>query len=288
MRAGAWALGWVAAGGLAVGGFAGLAGPALGQGGTAPVPLAPHRAVYELSLLRSQGARSVEGASGRIALEFSGDACDGYTLKFRQLSVLSSTETGTRTVDARADTFESPGADLFRFRTETQAEGAQGSLVDGTATRETGKEVTVRLSQPGRTSFTLPEAPLFPTGHLIKLLETARAGERTLAAPVYDGSGDGRKVYDTLAVIGPAADPAETRAVEAPLKGTATAGLRRWPMRLSYFAPGEGDRTPVYVMAVDLYEDGVSGALQIDYGEFALQGALTDFAPLPAGNGCRR
>ena len=41
------------------------------------IQLVPHRAVYDLSLTRSTGSRGVESATGRIAMEFGGDACDG-------------------------------------------------------------------------------------------------------------------------------------------------------------------------------------------------------------------
>ena len=44
--------------------------------------------------------------------------------------------------------------------------------------------------------------PLFPTAHMKRLIAAARAGDRPLNVKVFDGSDDGRKVYDTLAVIG--------------------------------------------------------------------------------------
>src|SRR5690242_2016562 len=66
----------------------------------APVVLAPHRAVYDLSLARSDGSsKGVESARGRIAMEFAGDACDGYTQKYRQVTVLDTSEGGPRTLD---------------------------------------------------------------------------------------------------------------------------------------------------------------------------------------------
>lgn len=271
----------LAVGVLVLGWLAGAAGPAGAEEG-APPRLAAHRAVYDLSLARSGGSRGVEGASGRIAVEFSGDACEGYALKFRQVVSLASGETGTRTVDARSDTFESPAGDSFRFRSQSEAGTPADTLVDGTAARTGDGAVGVRLSEPAPARFALAQGTIFPTGHLVRLLRAARGGERTVTAPVYDGSGDGRKVYDTLAVIGGPIEPGAQPPVEAPLADSATAGLRRWPVRLSYFAPGEGDREPAYTMSFELYEDGVSRALSIDYGEFALNGDLTSFQALPA------
>ncbi len=54
----------------------------------APVMLVPHRAVYELALSRARDAAQVASVRGRILYDFDGNACEGYTLKFRQVSEL--------------------------------------------------------------------------------------------------------------------------------------------------------------------------------------------------------
>ena len=46
-------------------------------------------------------------------------------------------------------------------------------------------------------------------------------------------------------------------------------------MTLSYFTQGRGERTPIYTLSFDLYDNGVSGALKLDYGDFAILGDLT-------------
>ncbi len=45
-------------------------------------------------------------------------------------------------------------------------------------------------------------------------------------------------------------------------------------MTISYFEPGTGERTPTYVLGFELYENGVSRALRLDYGTFAMRGEL--------------
>src|SRR5471032_2729433 len=56
------------------------------------VLLVPHRAVYDLKLSKSHGSRGIQGVRGRILYDFSGNACEGYDLKFRQVSELDSEE----------------------------------------------------------------------------------------------------------------------------------------------------------------------------------------------------
>ncbi len=262
--------------------------PAWAQGApAAPRPvaqLAPHRAVYDLSLARAGGTRSVEGARGRIVFEFTGDACKGWSLNYRQVTMLESGETGTRLSDLRNTTQEAAGGRDFRFRTQTIADGRSAPAVEGRAER-TDAGVRVSLTAPRRDALTATGTVLFPSAQMRALIAAARAGERTLSVKVFDGSDDGRKVYDTLALIGP--QRAETETAEAPLRQGPMRAMARWPVTLSYFAPGEGERTPVYTLGFDLYENGVSGALRLDYGEFALRGETTRLDLLPESRDCK-
>ncbi|WP_288580886.1 cell envelope integrity EipB family protein [uncultured Methylobacterium sp.] len=273
------------------------------------VHLAPHRAVYDLSLSGSSGTRAVESARGRIVFDFTGDACKGYALQYRQVTVLESSESGSRTSDLRNTTFESGDGRSFRFRTQSDLNGKTTAPVDGNAERG-DKGLSVSLKQPKRGEMSVPGEVLFPAAHMKRLIEAARAGQSTVAVKVFDGSDDGRKVYDTLAVIGAqrasakpgtktetkpdaaGAQPADAPApkpvpVEAALRDGAMATMPHWPVTLSYFSPGEGERTPVYVLAFDLYENGVSAALRLDYGEFSLKGELSRIDLLPESKDCK-
>ena len=62
--------------------------PAWAQTASERVVLAPHRAVYDLVLDSTKPSGNIETAKGRIAFEFTGDACEGYALSFRQVTQL--------------------------------------------------------------------------------------------------------------------------------------------------------------------------------------------------------
>lgn len=251
-----------------------------------PVRLAPHRAVYDLSLAKSTGSRSVESARGRIAFDFTGDACAGYALKYRQVTVMESAETGTRTSDLRTATFEDGEGKALQFRTDSET-GSKKETVEGQAERQGETGITVRFKQPTRDSVSFSGNLVFPTAHMRRLIEIARAGGTTLNIKVFDGSEDGRKVYDTLAVIGRRIEPGNVGALEAAAHQEGLAKLARWPVTLSYFTAGEGERTPVYVLSFDMYENGVSRSLVLDYGDFALKGEMTKLELLPE-SACQR
>ncbi len=258
------------------------------QAQTAAVPLAAHRVVYDLTLAKGgSGAKGVDNARGRIAFDFLGDACEGYALTYRQVMVLESTEVGSRTSDLRTTTFESGDEKSFRFKTESEQQGGTGRKLDGDAERPIAGGLAVQLRQPKRESVALAGDVLFPSAHMKRLIAAARAGETTVNVKVFDGSDDGRKAYDTLGIIGRPVDLTAEQAVEAPLRNDAMSRMTRWPVTLSYFTPGDGERTPVYVISFELYENGVSRALRLDYGEFALKGEVARFDLVPA-SACQR
>jgi hypothetical protein len=252
----------------------------------AGVPLAAHRVVYDLSLAGATGSRGLEAARGRIAFDFLGDNCDGYALTYRQVTVLEGGEIGSRTSDLRTATFESGDGKSFRFKTESDTQGTPKKL-DGDAERSKDGVLAVRLKQPKSDRFTFGDGPVFPSDHMKRLIAAARAGETTMSIKIFDGSDDGHKVYDTLAVIGRKIEPGKDEGVEAALRTDSMRKLARWPVTLSYFDAGRGEQTPVYVISFELYDNGVSRALKLDYGEFALKGDVTRFELMPEKD-CQR
>jgi hypothetical protein len=51
---------------------------------------------------------------------------------------------------------------------------------------------------------------------------------------------------------------------------------------ISYFDAAKKDSAPEYVLSFDLYENGVSGSLKLDYGAFSLAAELTQLELLPS------
>jgi hypothetical protein len=51
----------------------------------------------------------------------------------------------------------------------------------------------------------------------------------------------------------------------------------RWPVRISYFdrATEGGERTPVYSIGFEMYENGISRSLSLDYGDFVVAGEMS-------------
>jgi hypothetical protein len=197
---------------------------------------------------------------------------------FRQITELQPTEGSARLSDMISGTFESLDASDFRFKVETKVDNAVAEAVDGKAHKKDSR-VSVDLSKPKRAHVDIDMPAFFPSEHLLHIINAARAGEALLEARVYDGTGSGEKAFDTLTVIG---KPISTPAVGKAAQTDALKGLKRWRAAVSYFESGKRDGQPIYVLSFDLYENGISGALSLDYGDFVLKGEMKELSIQPA------
>ena len=243
----------------------------------AGVVLTPHRAIYDLRLLRTRGKKDIEAVRGRILYDFSGSACAGYALNFRQVSELNSGENKTALSDLRANTWEEASAKRFKFSSENHLDDKTIDKVDGEAKRD-ADQVEVKLAQPKDKTFALEQAMVFPTEHMRRIIEAAQEGKTILELPVYDGSENGEKVYSTMTLIGREIAPNEKVPTDAAAGQAALASLKRWPVTISYFDRTDKKReeqTPVYSISFELYENGISRALSLDYEDFVIAGDMS-------------
>jgi hypothetical protein len=254
-------------------------GPAKAAAG---VPFLPHEALYDLNLVKSRGSNPVNSARGRILYNFSGSACEGYTSEFRQVSELEVGEEGkTMLSDLQSTSWEAADGKSYRFKIDSRSNNSDASPVDGIAER-TGDHITVKLKQPETKTFTLDGSTVFPTEQIRRIIAAAKDGKSLLELSVYDGSDNGEKVYNTLTVIGqPIPGDKQVASPDPSTTDDHMKSLTRWPVTVSYFdrdaKPKEGEQTPFYAMSFELFENGVSRKLVLDYNDFVISGALGKF-----------
>jgi hypothetical protein len=277
-------LGFVAM--FAAGAMVAAHGAARAQGPGASVSLAPHIAIYDLKLTSSRGKRAIESVRGRIVYDFSGSACDGYALNFRQVTELDSGEGKVALSDLRTATWEEGDGNSFRFQSQNFMDRQRISEVDGKADRAK-EDVAIKLSKPEDKKFSAGKV-VFPTEHMRLLIEAARAGKTLLEVAVYDGSESGEKIYQSLSVIGRRIAP-DKKPEDAAADKDALAGLPRWPVTISYFDKAEkkadnepSEQTPIYAITFEMYENGISRSLKLDYGDFVIDGKMSSLEVKPA------
>jgi hypothetical protein len=191
------------------------------------------------------------------------------------------------TTDLRATTWEDSAARTFRFNSQNYVDRKLKSSVDGRAERGNAA-VGINLSKPATKKFGAEARIFFPTDHMRRIIMAARSGQTILEGPLYDGSETGDKIYETLTVIGPAIEPEKSIPKDATGKDETLSKLRRWPINISYFdrigpkTKKTGEQTPVYGIRFELYENGVSRALTLDYNDFVVAGEMTSLEMRPA------
>ncbi len=253
-----------------------LSSSAAVAGSVAGHTLAPHRAIYDMKLGDTEEGSGIAALNGRMVYDFSGNACDGYSVSFRFVTRFQSADGGSQITDLQTSSFEEPATDSYRFLSKTFVDQELVEETRGVA--RTGADAkTVDLKEPSEKSLEINRDVLFPTEHLLGILQAAEQGVSFVAADIYDGAETGEKVYATTTVIGAKAlssVKAGTGEPDAPL-----AGLSYWPVTVAYFDPSKDDASgellPVYQLSFWLYQNGISGELKLDYGDFTIKGEMT-------------
>ncbi|BDA84242.1 ATP-binding protein [Aureimonas sp. SA4125] len=247
--------------------------------------LVPHRAVYELSLTRK--SFDLLGGIGRIAADVEIPACGRFDTDYRFVARFER-EDKTVVTDQQTVSVEDVAAGTFDFTTKTFVDNAPEAVLRGRAVNG-AKGTQVSIEEPERSKFDLPLS-VFPSAHTVALIENAKAGERFVQTPFFDGDIEEDMMLTTTAIITPTkpegsgSERAKTSTgehVDGKLHGIAS-----WRVTESYFdrhTDADGSGQPLYQTSYTLYENGISDDITIDNGDYAFAGSLSrlDLKPVP-------
>lgn len=269
---------------LAVAGLTGVLGSLLPLATAAGANgLAPHRAVYEITLVDARPGAGISELTGRMAYELTGSACAGYTQKMRFVTRTTNQEGETSVTDMRTSSWEDASGTRFRFENSQYRDQQRVEQTAGEAVRsKNAGEIRVELTRPKKRVIKLPVDTMFPIQHSSELLEMARSGRSVLSTDLFDASEKGEKIYATSAYIGSRHPPGYNKQLPPVPNGEALDGLASWPIALGYYEKGAEmeDAVPSYELSFLYFENGVSRRLLIDYGSFSIRGELQDLTML--------
>ena len=265
--------------------------PGLTQGAkdapAAAAPLAPltaralasHRGVYTLTLDRARENATIVDVSGAMLFEII-DACESWASRQRFTMTLRDREGTELETGSDYATLESMDGRTLRFSLTQVTQGAVSSRVVGQAELGPDGSGVARYSEPEAKELPIPPGTLLPNTHTIAALNAARAGQRLLVAPIFDGTtADGAQ--QTTPVMSPWQGPQPVP--EAP--SLSTLGSSR--MRIAFFEPdGEqagGARTPSYEVSLRYFENGVADDMIMDFGDFTVRAKLMKLEDAPGG-----
>ncbi len=250
----------------------------VGAAGAEAAEIAPHRALYEMTLGSARNDSGVVDARGTMAYEW-GETCDGWTVEQRYRLKMRYAEARDVDIASSLVTWESKDGSRYRFNQKQTRNGEVDQEVRGEAKLEgPGKGGVVEFSKPDQQTMQLEPGVLFPSAHTILLIDKAKAGETLVSRQVFDGSAEENAVQ-VSAVIGPKVTPSSADAKPSPL-------LQRpgWRMRLAFFPADPNAERPDYELGMRLLDNGISRDMVIDYGEYSIRARLDDIEPMPKPN----
>ncbi|TPN29917.1 cell envelope integrity EipB family protein [Mesorhizobium sp. B1-1-6] len=245
--------------------------------------LQAHRAVYDLTLKKADDRSGITGITGRMVYEFNGSACEGYTVKFRFVTQIATSD-NTKLTDQQTTTFEDAEGKTFSFVTKSFVDQNLDKEVKGVATKET-QGLKVDIDKPEKSSLELA-ATQFPTQHLVELIDKAEKGENFYQTNLFDGSEDANKVMSTTVVVGKRTD-ADKADPEAPALAK-LATDKYWPVDIAYFddSARNGEETPEFRISFKLHQNGITRDLTMDYGDFSMTGKLVNLSLFDQTKAC--
>lgn len=243
-------------------------GPAAGA-----VDLAPHRAIYSMKMGKIRVGSAIVDTRGAMYLEWA-RSCEGWTLTQRVRLQLIDSEGDSVDTDSSFSSWESENGLSYRFTVRNLRNGKVSDDLGGKATLAgKGEAGTAVFERPKGKKFDLPKGSIFPTEHVVQLIERAQAGENRLFRVVFDGASlDGP--LEVNAIIGSLIEgnkDAEEALTSRP----------SWNMRLAFFPVKALGSVPDYELGVRLFDNGVAEDFVLDYGDFTVLAKLEKIEALP-------
>ncbi len=237
--------------------------------------LAPHRAVYDVSLTKMTETEGVRGARGTMVFVIT-DRCDGYTLEATLNIDMAFASGVVNAIDQRYASWEAKNGRTSTFRLEVIENGRLSRSQRGRIELKGDRSGDAVLESEGITSFELPPGTLLSTSHLQSVLDGAQAGRRFLSAPVMDGALENGP-YRVTAVIG---EPQSERARALKNELHEIGRGPHWPVSMAYFLLDSNEGLPEFEVEVELMSGGITRAMTQDFGDFGLGFELVYVEPL--------
>lgn len=241
----------------------------------AAVEVAPHRAVYTLSLKKADAASGIAGADGKLEFIWA-DACELWTVEQRYALRLTYSDGGQDSDSDVAISFvtsEAKDGRHYRYFVRKDRGAEDDEEFRGDARLDNKGSGEAHFTKPQDTVVKLPTGTVFPSRHTIDVLTAAMAGETFLSRLVFDGGAVEASQLVTAAIGAP--HPANADETNPLLRG------RWWTTRLAFFTPSDNETKPDYELGMDLQENGVARAMTLDYGSFVVRATLDSLEKLP-------
>lgn len=238
--------------------------------------LAAHHAQYALTLENAHG--DVTAATGSMTYEVI-DACDGWAVQQRLELLLTNREGQDIQMISDYATWESKNGLKLHFRMKQSTDTATTQTTEGEAVLDhPGGPGEIRYSKPNQETKPLPAGTLFPMWHTATIVAGAEQGKRFLPLPLFDGTTENGPQDSFVIVVN----------WNKPQPFRLAASLSKLPsgrVHVAFFDHKSTTASPDYEVGMRYWENGVADDLRMDFGQFVMDGRLTQLK-LPPPRRC--
>lgn len=235
--------------------------------------IAPHRAIYRMTLKSARNSSKVADVQGSMLFEWA-DACDGWTTEQRFQLQFVYAEGEAMNMNTSYTTWEGKNGQRYRFNVRKLVNGELDEEVRGEATVDSTGAGNAHFVRPEELDMPLPKGTLFPAAHTVAIIDHAQRNDRFFTATVFDGA-DAEGTTEISAVLPAPQDDG------VGLTDPLVRGHKAWPVRMAFFPTDSDAAEPEYEMGIRLQPNGVATGMVIDYGDFTVDAILEKIEALP-------
>ncbi len=234
------------------------------------VDIASHRALYSMALHSAKSGSGITSVSGEMAVDWS-RTCSGWTFEHQSLIDVVFDSGDPVRLTTSATSWESLDGREYRFSIRRLKNGKLGDNIEGVARLGAlGAKGSVTFTAPKRRTMALPAGTMFPVRHSVELIDLAAGAPTMVTRTVFDGmSFDG--AFELSAALGRTA----THKTAGGTRIKALEGHRYWPVQFAYFPVKSRSPLPESEVGMRVYDNGVSDALLMGFGEFTMRATLS-------------
>ncbi len=237
--------------------LAAIAAEAVGGG------VAPHRALYEVGLVRADQAAGIAALSGAALYEWS-SACDRTVVNRETRLSVQPPEGDPVSVRVEFSAWERLDGLAYGFSGRTIRNGVATEARSGTAELSAAGGGEAVYSRPHERRLVLEPGTMFPAAWVRDVIDHARVGEGLLTNRVFFGEDEDDLLTTTVLVL------PEGAAGNAPEAPAALNGLARWRAQFAFFNADE-EALPAFESTEWFYENGVGGDAVLTFPEFTIR-----------------
>lgn len=232
------------------------------------VDLLPHRATYEITLDKSYYDEDILDAKGQMSIQLA-KVGDGWAIEQKCTLHIYYKDGSAEQVITTLATYESLDGLKYSFNARTLREDQEETISGEAILASKGGAGIVTYQQPDELTIQLPVGTIFPTQHLIYMLQAAMRRQKVVSNIVFDGSSE---TYEPVLVdtfLGESQDP-KLALTNKDLLET----KKVWLMRMAVYAEDSKGPEADYEIKQHVLDRGIIRDMTLDYGTFKVKAVL--------------